>query len=335
MDTMRHFMSYIDDAFLEDFFKQKPTDIESAGDELDIWRDWLRFVRHKTDIDLTIKSKIEDLAYDVNASLTKQLIDDYYQGKQHISLNTNKLENSTARDLVLNSAKPTFIFRNDLPNSEITEEKTGICCINGASFFDKWVHYYKSKAYSISKLVTQNQLEKWGDLFAHYRYPSNAFVIADNYIFTHKSNIKNNLLKIIKELLLSSKRVCTEIDLIIIAEQFYKEDNDDVSLEKLYREVTKHLRDALFLNVNLCIIKAKYHDRLILSNYFAINSGNSFSYFNYDAVTILPQNTRLSLTPYSHDYSYIDTYKAELLDIIEHCEDYKGTKRNRLLKMLV
>lgn len=333
MDTMRHFMSYIDDAFLEDFFKQKPTDIESAGDELDIWRNWFLFVQHKTDIDLTIKSTIEDLAYDVNSSLIKRLIDDYYQGKTHIAINTNKLDNSTARDLVLNSDKPTFIFRNELLNNEITEEKTGICCINGASFFDKWAHYHKSKAYSISKTITQNQLEKWGDLFAHYRYPSNAFVIADNYIFSFKPNIRNNLFRILSELLNGTKRI-NSVDLIIITDEFYKENEIHVNLDKIYNQVERYLRDWGFLNVNLCIIKAKYHDRLILSNYFALNSGNSFNYFKYDD-SIQIQNTRLSLTPHTHDYSYIDTYKSELLDIIEQCQDYKGTKRNRLLKMLV
>lgn len=332
-------MSYIDDVFLDDFFKQKPTDIESAGDELEIWRDWLRFVRYKTDIDLAVTINTEDLAYNINSSITRELIDDYLQGGSHIKINTKKLERSQAKDLVVNSHKPTFIFRNNLPNAEITEEKTGFCCITGASFFEKWQHFFKAKTFSISKNTTQNQLSKWSDLFAEYRYPSNAFVIADNYIFSYKPNIKNNLLKILKELLNSAKQVTTEIDLIIIGEGFYKErdsDNEDISIDKLHREVTKYLRDELkFYNFNLCIVKAKYHDRLILSNYFVINSGNSFNYFNYDDVTVLPQNTRLSLTPFTHDYSFIDTYGAELSEIIENSEEYKGTKRNRLLKRLV
>jgi hypothetical protein len=41
------------------------------------------------------------------------------------------------------------------------------------------------------------------------------------------------------------------------------------------------------------------------------------------------------LTPFTHDYSFIDTYGAELSEIIENSEEYKGTKRNRLLKRLV
>lgn len=332
---MKYFMSYIDDAFLDDFFKQKPTDIESAGDELEIWRDWLRFVRYKTDIDLAVTINTEDLAYNINSSITRELIDDYLQGGSHIKINTKKLERSQAKDLVVNSHKPTFIFRNNLPNSEITEEKTGFCCITGASFFEKWQHFFKAKTFSISKNTTQNQLSKWSDLFAEYRYPSNAFVIADNYIFSDKDKIKKNLIAILKELLISSKKVCTEIDLIIVSGQVYKEGYNDVSLDKIYKEVIKHLRDALFLNVNLCIVKAKYHDRLILSNYFVINSGNSFNYFNYDDVTVLPQNTRLSLTPFTHDYSFIDTYGVELSEIIENSEEYKGTRRNRLLKRLV
>jgi hypothetical protein len=332
---MRHFMSYIDDAFLTDFVKLKPTDIESAGDELEIWRDWFRFVREKTDIDLATNLKVEDLAYDVNSSLTKQLIDDYYQGKEHIKINTNRLENCTAKDLVLNSDKPTFIFRNELKNTEITEEKTGFCCINGESFYKKWQHYFKSKAYSISKINTENQLQKWSDLFINYQYPSNAFLIADNYIFSYKPNIPNNLLKLLKELLKLSKNVKGEIDLIIIADEFYKDQNKiEVDIEDLHKQVERYLRDWSFINVNLCIVKAKYHDRLIMSNYFIVNSGNSFNYFNYGA-TILPQNTRLSITPYTHDYSYVHTYKDELSTIIEESIVFTGTKRNRLLKMLI
>ena len=107
-------MSYIDDGFLDDFFKQKPTDIESEGDELDIWRDWLSFVRNKTDIDLTTSINTKDLAYNINSSITKELIDDYFQGKPHITINTKKLETTSAKDLVLNSQKPTFIFRNEI-----------------------------------------------------------------------------------------------------------------------------------------------------------------------------------------------------------------------------
>lgn len=336
---MRYFMSYIDDGFLDDFFKQKPTDMESESDELDIWRDWLSFVRNKTDIDLTTSINTKDLAYNINSSITRELIDDYFQGKPHITINTKKLETTSAKALVLNSQKPTFIFRNDLENIEITEAKTGFCYITGTCFFEKWRHYFKTKTYSISKNTTQNQLFKWSDLFVPYRYPSNAFVIVDNYIFSNKPNIKNNLLKILKELLMPTKQVSTEIDLIIIAESFYKEVNSngsEISIDKLYKDVIKYLREDLKLyNFNLCIVKAKYHDRLILSNYFVINSGNSFNYFNYDDVTILPQNTRLSLTPFTYDYSFIDTYKDELSKIIENCEEFKGNKQNRLLKLFV
>ncbi len=334
---MKYFMSYIDDAFLDAFFKQKPTDMESTGEELEIWRNWLRFVRHKTDIDLTVTLNTEDLTYNINSSITRELIDGYLQGSSYIKINTKKLERSQAKDLVVNSHKPTFIFRNSLKNDEITEENTGFCCITGTTFFEKWQHFYKAKTFSISKNTTQNQLSKWGDLFAEYRYPSNAFVIADNYIFSYKPNIKNNLLKILKELLNSAKQVTSEIDLIIISESFYKENGStEISIDKLHREVTKYLRDDLkFYNFNLCIVRAKYHDRLILSNYFVINSGNSFNYFNYDDVTVLPQNTRLSLTPFTYDYSFIDTYCTELSEIVENSEEYKGTKQNRLLKLLI
>ncbi len=332
---MRYFMSYLDEDFLEDFFKQKPTDVESDGEELEIWRHWLRFIREKTDIDLTVTVDSTDLSYNINTAITRELINDYLQGKQHISINTKRLDSYTARDWVLNSSKPTYIFRNKIQNAEITEEKTGFCFIDGISFFEKWQHYFKPKSYAISKSSVPNQLTKWGDLFLDYRYPSNAFVLVDNYIFSNKLNINNNLLKIIKEILQPSKRVNTEIDLIIIGEQFYKESNrEDVSVDKIYNDISRYLRDNLILNVNLCIVKAKYHDRLILSNTFVINSGNSFNYFSYDNYTILPQNTHLSLTPLAFDYSKINTYKNELSDIIEQSQEYKGIKRNRLLKLL-
>ena len=333
---MRYFMSYLDAEFLEDFFKQKPTNVESDGEELEIWRHWLRFIRDKSDIDLTVTVDSTDLSYNINTAFTRELIDGYLQGKEHISINSKKLDSVTARDLVVNSEKPTFIFRNKLQNAEITEEKTGFCCIDGTSFFEKWQHYFKAKSYAISKSTVPNQLEKWSDLFLDYRYPSNAFVIVDNYIFNYKPNINNNLLKIIKEILQSSKNVKTEIDLIIVSEHFYKENGEnEVSIDKLHNEIIRYLRNFSILNVNLCLVKAKYHDRLILSNYFVMDSGNSFNYFGSDGSTVLNQNTHLSLTPLTSDYSKINAYKNELSDIIEQSQEYKGTKKNRLLKSLL
>ena len=328
---MKYFISYIDEEFLEAFFNLKPTDMEADGEEVEIWRHWKNFLQNKTDIDYTGKINFVDLAYE---SLMTQIFNDRLQGDNYLQINSGKLEKTSAKELVTEATKPTFIFRNNLQNPELTEANTGICCITGATFYEKWQHYFKPRSFAVSKNPINNRLEKWSDLFFTYRYPSNAFVIVDNYVLSYEPNIKHNLLRLLKEVLYTSKFVKTEIDMIIVCENFYKEiDDREVGIDKLYKEITGYLRNASFLNVNLCIVKAKYHDRIILSNNFVITSGNSFNYFRYDGTTALPENTTLKLTPLTCDYSSIETYKAQLSNIIDQSTNFKGTKKNRLLKL--
>ncbi len=342
---MKYFMSYIDDAFLDDFFKQKPTDIDSDSDELDIWRDWLSFVRNKTDIDLAITLSSEDLKKSLeNNSLLFSLLNENQQGgsKTHIAVKTNKLEKSTAKDLVLNSEKPTFIFRNNLPNTEITEEKTGFCCINGACFFDKWRFLTKIETKLITKHLTPIRMRSWSEL-SIWRHPINAIVICDNYILSDQRNINYNLLPLLKELLPThSLSIQTEIDIdiTIISSVFYKDFSTGIQLTatEISRKITQDLNRANISNFNLTIAKVNeqrlIHARDVFTNYFELSSDHSFSYFDRNGNVILPADAILTKKP-SINADNIEKRKIRLATIkqlIDNSIEYSGSKNNRLFK---
>jgi len=335
------FKTNVDSDFLQSFLAMKSNfDPEDSNQELDIWRSLFKFYKRKTNIHLFLKSHtLDNIVYELNSSLIKEMLDRYYGGAPDITISPFEKAKSAETAKSCN-----FVFENIDMNSMICKNH-GIPHFIIEETIKKWEKYYST---STLKIPSKKEIFKGGwKSIGIPKQDCNAMIICDNYLFQNKWNIDNTIepmldiffppldLEIPFDLTIFSTILKPSPDKIKKAEPI-----SQVELEKLHDCLMERFRVYLNLeNINLTIIYKElrdYHDRHIFTNNFAFKSGNSFSYFGENNQPILPSGTTLDIIPLivdNKDEIFAQTYKwflNELNKLMQNSKLFVGSKQNRL-----
>lgn len=205
--------------------------------------------------------------------------------------------------------------------------------------------------YEIISIKKNGKILSW-DFLRKFSYPSNAAIIADNYLLSDATLLYNNLFQILKNIL--PKRITDSYDLTIFVK-------DVSNLEQSYLNLHENLSKMFPYEINLTICltdsyEYRIHDRDILTNYCWYHSGAGFSLFRETRKGIkIMNNTTIYVFPvtqiwnnlnnieFNENHSNIlqgsyfvilEVFKGIWKRIPEFQNNrrmYIGTKKNRLL----
>lgn len=130
--------------------------------------------------------------------------------------------------------------------------------------------------YQFTKNIEVKELNNWGFL-RQYAMPLTDIIIVDQFCLSSPELIESNLVQLLKEL--SSKVKETKINIVVFTakESYYS--NDAIS------QIKRELKKSIGCAPNVTIVLSskqnlKEHDRSIVTNYQALDSGDTYNYFN-------------------------------------------------------
>lgn len=127
-----------------------------------------------------------------------------------------------------------------------------------------------------------NQIASWRSISA-YTAPCTDILISDRYILSKKSLLGRNLYQIINAIVKKTRNLAVNIVLFVESNSI----GFDVDLDEVSDTIKQNVEDIVGEEPNVTFVlctqrpgKQLFHDRLILTNYRAITSGDSFNYFD-------------------------------------------------------
>lgn len=147
---------------------------------------------------------------------------------------------------------------------------------------DTMSHLFVDSNFDFIHHISISKMRSWGEL-EPFMAPCTDVIIADRYVLSDSRRINNNLYRIIKAVV-SKTRDCS-INIVIVVE-FGSIDN--VDLEDIYNKIKDFVFDIVGAEPHVTFVLCKknstseplFHDRLILTNYRYVTSGDSFKYFD-------------------------------------------------------
>ncbi len=270
---------YLQFKFLVQFYQSKPDqNLLQLNQEQKLWWDFHHFLS-ENNLEVCI-----DLEYDRFKELSKEhpfliyFLNLFEQGKESISLDTlpfEQLEEDTFYEK--GSFCKFFGLDTEQENCKQKQEKYGFL------FFNYEMLYKTIQKFSIKALEDNNlrllkfgtnteqgtpSLNSWADL-KNYNHPINSLIICDRYLLNSEYGLTENLIPILKNLLNPD----TTTDVLILGNAF------KLNLGTIRDKIATAL-SSLKVNISICKIDLHdSHDRMIFTNYFHIQSGQSFCYF--------------------------------------------------------
>lgn len=126
------------------------------------------------------------------------------------------------------------------------------------------------------------QIVSWRSISA-YTAPCTDILISDRYILSKKSLLERNLYQIINAIVKKTRNLAVNIVLFVESNSI----GFDVNLETVSDTIKQNVEDIVGEEPNVTFVlctqrpgRQLFHDRLILTNYRAITSGDSFNYFD-------------------------------------------------------
>ena len=203
----------------------------------------------------------------------------------------NMEESKFSQPEVINNGTAFKIFFLDFKANECAKfsQKYGFAFFNVESFEEQWKpFYFDLDREDLDLPVTNNEncnprFDNWG-ILEKFNFPLNTILISDPYILGDKSLIRSNLSQIIKKLLAN---VPSDISIeIIITTTDGPKDLSNTAWEDRWSALKEDLKSNLDNRLDLKFALYRYpknipdHARFILTNYWFIKSGNSFTYFD-------------------------------------------------------
>jgi hypothetical protein len=184
--------------------------------------------------------------------------------------------------------------------------------------FAECIFGYETDYVNISK--KENKLRSW-DFISRYKHPCNSLILSDNYILADNKKMKNNLLKLIDNLL--PEKLERDFQLIILTGN----PKGSLDIERRYHFLSEHIHTLRDYRIDLKIIAKSVdnHDRNILTNYLWISSGFGFSIFKGQHISA---NTHFSIHPIASKKSIRDVVESLKIQYkkIEQESDNVGTE---------
>lgn len=181
------------------------------------------------------------------------------------------------------------------------------------------------------------QIGSWKNL-REYTAPCTDILISDRYILSRKSLLGRNLYQIICTLVRRTRNL--PINIVLFVE--HNSIASDIDLDDVSDTIKESVEDIVGVEPRVTFVlcpqrpgRPVFHDRLILTNYRAITSGDSFNYFNEQGnVRTTSYGINISSLAKRSNYvqeKVIHTYCEQLKKEIAGAR-IQGDKRSNFLK---
>jgi hypothetical protein len=247
---------------------------------------------------LTLVSNYADLEDIITQSQDNPLLELIIECIPKLDFRADLLNEINSKDFPLIGSPFKLILtgeKNEVCNYR--RKRFGLEFLNPTILSDRWqLHYSRRqdinrKTTDDSEIPAEQRFDSWGKIMS-FAHPLNSIILIDRYLLKWKTekefekNLKNNILPIFKYLLLEASFE-TPIEIMIVSEfeepaQKDKVELSQITLETLLKENTQRV---IYLNI-LAYKKSSsnninpIHDRIIITNYFYIESGAGFKIFN-------------------------------------------------------
>lgn len=328
--------NYCDIAFFDNYFRKTPA-ADATDSQAVAWQSFFNCGLNKNNNFVIINLSRDDAFAQIQTNpIIKKLFDLYNAKRIDLKFDKNiatKLTDNT----FYTSCKPHTVFFLDIADTEIDklEKQTGLLFFNLTNHLTKWKRYSPDSYTSPISVGEKGVFNNWSYI-ANFKHSFNSIIIADRYLF--KGDYRENLKQLFMNFLHNLEQP-TVMDITILLEE------KQLSYNLSMADIAKFLQKQVFnnianLTVNLSIVQVRHipvtHDRRIITNYFYMYSGDSFSYVTDNNPTKIYSNTDL------HIYTVFDTqsmqnakerlveYKNLVLGA-KHINLFIGNKQNRLL----
>jgi len=203
----------------------------------------------------------------------------------------------------------------------LTGQKTEICdfrrkrfgleYLTPANLSERWQLYYtrrsdiNRKTTSDPAIPDEQRFDSW-DKIKSFVHPLNSIILIDKYLLKWKTkkefdkDIKNNILPIFNNLLLGGANE-TPIEIMIVSEFEEPSQKDKVELSQITLETRIKENTMKIIHLNILAYKKSssnnitpIHDRVIITNYFYIESGAGFKIFDNNGFRVtIETNTEI------------------------------------------
>ena len=196
--------------------------------------------------------------------------------------------------------------------------------------------YVRTDVQEFDDQLTPGKIGSWKNI-GTYTAPCTDILIADRYILSDKRLLSRNLYPIIN--VLTSQTKDKRINIVIVVER--NSIHVDIDLETVRDTIKSNVEEMVGLEPNITFLlcaphqgEQLFHDRLILTNYRAITSGDSFNYFNPDG-KVRTGGFGVTITSLAKKFSYvqeqvINTYCGKLQNEVRYAI-VRGDKKSNFL----
>lgn len=197
--------------------------------------------------------------------------------------------------------------------------------------------YVKKDTQEFEYEPSPSQIASWSNI-ADYTAQCSDILLADRYILSERSLLRKNLYQLIRVLVKKTRSV--KVNIVIIVES--KKIGFGVDVESVIDTIKQIVEDIVGEEPNvtflLCSSRGRqplFHDRLILTNYRAITSGDSFNYFNENG-KIRTGGFGITISSLAKNCSYVQdrvikTFSRQLNNEIQYAV-IKGDKKSNFLE---
>lgn len=315
---MNRLPTYCEVAFLDHFYKQRPSLDQEDDDYVEKW-----ILLNKV-----IKSR---------CTLFLDSLDEFQKKAKNNPNYLHLIKNSlTGGSEIIISDLNDFDYLCKSLCLLLMSNSTDIGCCHIKCDLDNWVNIVEPLTYQSSYFISKDSnctFKGWVELNISSRSPITGIIIADPYIMKDAVSI-GNLKKILSAIL--PKNLCiNQLDVSIFI-------NRDIDLDKLKKEhellmtyfSTLHLPYDTNISIHQ-ISNEELHDRNILTNYTWLHSGHSFNYYGRNEKIKIKTTLNIKSIACDDNNSHISLIRdfAKLAENGDTKVDMVGNGDNNLYKI--
>lgn len=332
---MDRFETYAESKFIVDLCETKPND--DLSEEFDEWKKIFNIIAKKSNLCIDSKDELYN-KYSENP-IVRNLIKTTQGGGSKLLVDKGRFDKIVSDKLDLkktSKACPIFCLSESKKNYN-----TGVFIANSKNYLEE---FGKVTRESYSKSVSKNETEfSWSNLLDNHP-PLNSLIIADPYLMKD-SYFDKNLFPILDKLIPNKNFEETFHITLITGSQANVSPN---LINEKYENIKNFIGSKISdFKLGLYVVDQgrglgkKFHERILITNYFYITSGKGFNLFNVDET--ITEDAILTWSSICTSDN-LQTRKKELLKLLGYVSKCHnnfpsmpqiiGDKQNRLLNII-
>lgn len=220
----------------------------------------------------------------------------------------------TLDNITIDKLCAVYLLDDEQPQHLASAMLVGYC---GHELDTLWQLYVRPEIQKYDYELKPSKISNWKNI-STFLTPCTDILISDRYILSNNSLLDRNLYQIINAIVKKTKHLPINIVLFVERDSI----GLGVVLEKVSETIKLNVEEIVGEEPNVTFVLCKkhreppFHDRLVLTNYRAIKSGDSFNYFNKNG-DVITRSFGIEIKSLANDWCYvqemvIDTFCKEL-----------------------